>query len=213
MEFLIGWIIFTGVQLAATMSPGPAFAVLMRNIVKYGRKGGLFTALGLGAGVGLHAALALCGMAIILAQVSWMFELVKYIGAAYLVYIGVKGLKAKPEGTPKLDVDMAKGVEHEPISAFRALQIGFWTNALNPKAVIFFTAIFTQFIEPDAALSVLVLYGFTSVIVEILWFSLLALILTIPSVGRSFKALQHGVERVCGGLLVALGIKLALSKI
>jgi len=73
--------------------------------------------------------------------------------------------------------------------------------------------VFAQFIAPDAGLGTLALYGTTSVLIEMLWFGGLAIVLTVPSVRRVFRALQHWIERVCGGLLVALGVKLALSKI
>ncbi|MCB1720519.1 MAG: LysE family transporter [Rhodospirillales bacterium] len=210
MEFFIAWLVFASVQLAATMSPGPAFAMQMRNIVKYGRRGGIYTAIGLGAGVGAHVAFVLCGLAAIMAKSVTAFALIKYVGAAYLIYIGIKALKAKPDTT---QIPNAQALtNYENISAFKAFQIGLWTNVLNPKAVVFFTAIFTQFIAPNSSSSTLVLYGLTSVAIEILWFSSLAIILTVPVVRHTFRRLQHWIERICGGLLLALGVRLALSK-
>ncbi|MCB9983768.1 MAG: LysE family translocator [Rhodospirillales bacterium] len=210
MEPFIAWLIFASVQLAATMSPGPAFAMQMRNIVKYGRHGGIYTAIGLGAGVGAHVAFVLCGLAAIMAQSVTAFMLIKYVGAAYLIYIGIKAIRAKPDTSQIPDTQALENYEN--ISALKAFQIGLWTNLLNPKAIVFFTAVFTQFIAPNASVSTLILYGFTSITIETLWFSGLTIVLTFSVVRRTFRRLQHWIERVCGGLLMALGVRLALSK-
>ncbi|MBX2834209.1 MAG: LysE family translocator [Micavibrio sp.] len=212
MEILITWLLFIAVQLAATMSPGPAFAMSVRNSMSFGRKGGVMTALGLGLGVGFHTVLVLGGLALVLSQSVILFQAIKYIGAAYLVYVGFKALRAKAPNVS--DIPKAKDeLDYRHISAFKAIWMGLLTNALNPKAVIFFTAVFTQFISPDAPLGIMVLYAATVMIVEAGWFSLLAVLLTHEKVNRKVRAAGHWIERVCGGLMVGLGVKLALSKI
>lgn len=211
MEFLLSWLLFASIQLAASMSPGPAFAMQIRAIIKYGRKGGIFTALGLGAGIAVHVILTLGGLVTVMAHAEGLFIAIKYLGAAYLAYIGIKALKAKPQNETIPTAENVK--DFETISALKALQIGFWTNVLNPKAVVFFTAVFTQFIAPDAGVPSLLLYGATSIAVESLWFIGLTIVLTVPPVRRTFRRIQHWIERVCGGLLLALGVRLALSKI
>ena len=212
MDFFLKWLLFAGVQTAATISPGPAFAMVVRNAVIYDRRTGLFTSVGLGLGVGVHVALTLGGIAVILAHSIWLFNVVKYGGAAYLVYMGVKALQARKPIAEPADNDGRPQSAKRQINALQALRIGFLTNLLNPKAVVFFTAVFTQFIEPQASAATLIFYGMTSVIVEILWFSLLTSFLNDERVKSKFKAVSHWIERCCGGLLLTLGVRLALSK-
>jgi RhtB (resistance to homoserine/threonine) family protein len=208
----LAWCLFAAVQMAATMSPGPAFAVSVRNVMAYGRRGGIFTALGFGVGVGAHVVFVLCGLSVVITQSVLLFSIIKYAGAAYLVYIGVKAvLSKKAEGQPQTDL-IVEDVPKARISDWKAFRVGVLTNLLNPKAVVFFTAVFTQFIDFNAGMHVLALYGLTSVFIEIIWFSLLAVFLTHARIHAVFKAFAHWIERVCGGLMVALGVKLALSK-
>lgn len=217
MEFLTAWLLIAAVQLAATLSPGPAFAMALRNALAYDRRAGIFTAIGLGAGVGAHVLFVLCGLAFILSQSVFLFTAIKYIGAAYLLYVGSKALFAKKAADEENAGQNLKSALQEqpagrPCSDLKALRMGFLTNLLNPKAVIFFTAVFTQFIDPHTPTGIVALYGATSVVIEIGWFATLALILTHKSVKARFMRISHWIERVCGGLLMALGVRLALSK-
>lgn len=220
MEFLAKWLLLTGITTAATLSPGPAFAVSVRNALAYNRRAGLLTALGLGAGVGAHALFALCGIALIIAQSVMIFNAIKYAGAAYLIFIGVQSLRKRAK--PADSNNTAKSAQSIPpvktqeasknISDAKAFKIGFLTNILNPKTVIFFTAIFTQFITPDTSHSVMALYLLTCTAIETIWFSAVSTLLTNSAIKARFTKIAHWVERICGGLLIALGVKLALSK-
>ena len=214
MEFFIAWLILASVHLAATMSPGPAFAVAVRNSLAYGRRAGILTAIGLGLGLTGHVVLTLCGIAVVISQSVLLFNLIKYAGAAYLIYMGVKALMARKtiEGDDEKNPLDTKP-KNKAISDLKALQIGFLTNMLNPKAVLFFTAIFSQFIAPETPWPVLTLYGMTSVIIEAGWFSGLAIVLTNTHVKARISGFVHWIERICGGLFIALGVRLALSKI
>jgi RhtB (resistance to homoserine/threonine) family protein len=212
MDFLLKWLLFTGVQIAATMSPGPAFAMTVRSALAHDRRAGLFTALGLGLGVGAHVVFVLCGITVILARSEIIFTLVKYAGAAYLVFAGIKSLQARARSAEP-SAQQAGEATPAPISPLRAIRAGLLTNLLNPKAFVYFTAVFTQFIEPGTPPAILTLFGLTSVAVEILWFSLLTLVLTDTRIKARFLAVSHWIERACGGLLIALGIRLAFSKI
>ncbi|MGH1404721.1 MAG: LysE family translocator [Alphaproteobacteria bacterium] len=211
MEFLLAWMLIASVQLVATMSPGPAFVMAVRYCVSYGRKASVFLALGLGFGIAVHVVFALAGLSFIIAQSVFLYNLIKYMGAAYLVYIGIKGLRSMKS---KKRQDAASQADHnqKPISSGKAIVTGFLTNVLNPKAVVFFTAVFSQFIGVDTSFSLVLLYGLTSVAIEILWFIGLAIILTNSSVKKRFMGFIHWVEGVCGGLMIALGVKLVLSK-
>lgn len=208
MEIILAWMLFLIVDIAAAMSPGPAFVALVRNAMAYDRKIGVATALGLALGVGAHVILVLGGIAFLITKSVFMFNVIKYGGAGYLIYVGVKSLRT---GGKKVVVS-AEDKCPKAITIKQAVMYGFLTNLLNPKAVVFFTAVFAQFIHPSMSFSVQMLYGLTPICVEFLWFSSLAIILTNTSIKRRFMNVMHWVERLCGGLMIGLGLKLALFK-
>lgn len=209
MTLFFHWLLMASVQAAATISPGPAFVVAVRNAMAYDRRTGIFTAFGLGLGVAVHVLVVLCGLAVLLQHYTFVFDFIRYAGAAYLIYIGSKALitRRKPKAVSTEVVPERAG-----ISARKAVSIGFLTNLLNPKAVVFFTAVFTQFIGPGTPFWVMALYGATSVVIEIAWFSGVAVVLTDRRIKERFMGAVHWVERTCGGLMIGLGIKLAFSK-
>ena len=192
-DYLLPWLTLMGVQVIEIASPGPAFAMTVRNATVHGRRAGIMTAIGLGQGVGLHVFLVLTGISIILMKMPLLFYFIKYAGAAYLIYIGVKGLMAKPRA-------------HGRRRSFIAI-------ALNPKAWIYFSAVFSQFITPETPVQVLVLYGASDVFIETFWFAGLSVFLTYPLIQQRFLAFSHWIDRVCGAALAGLGIKMALSKL
>ncbi|MGH1456090.1 MAG: LysE family transporter [Alphaproteobacteria bacterium] len=213
MELFLAWLVIASVQLAATMSPGPAFVVAVRNAIAYDRKTGIATAFGLSLGVLAHVSFVLCGIALIVAQSVWLFSFIKYAGAAYLFYIGVKAIIASRKvKMPSIEINDDIQPAKLMISVRKAIVTGFLTNLLNPKAVVFFTAVFTQFINADTSFQVLALYGLTSVAIEFLWFAGVAIFLTHSRIRAVFLSYMRWVEGICGGLMVGLGIKLALSK-
>ncbi len=215
MELFLQWALLASVQLAATMSPGPAFVVSVRNSMAHSRSVGVFTSLGLALGVGAHVVFVLVGISLVISQSVILFSIVKYAGAAYLCYVGIKAIffsKKRGEEQPLGEVDQNISPAKKAMSTRQAIMNGFLTNLLNPKAVVFFTAVYTQFIGVDTPLSIHLLYGVTSIVIEFLWFAGVAIVLTNPRVKRKFMSVMHWVERSCGGLMVALGVKLALSK-
>ena len=212
MELFLKWALMASVQLAATMSPGPAFVVSVRNSMAYNRSVGVFTALGLSLGVAAHVVFVLAGISFIIAQSVFLFNFIKYAGAAYLFYIGVKALffsKKRENGAEKNDdTSNRKG----DMSVRKAIVNGFLTNLLNPKAVVFFTAVYTQFISIDTPFFMHMAYGLTSIFIEFLWFAGVAVVLTNPRVKAKFMRVMHWIERGCGGLMIGLGVKLAFTK-
>ncbi len=209
MEFLTLWLAFALIDFVATLSPGPAFAMTVRIAVANSRKIAVIFALGLGVGIAVQVATILLGMGVVIAQSILLFNLIKYAGAAYLVYIGIKGLKSRKR--KKLG---ANNIQIKPdLSLCAAFCQGVITNVLNPKAVVFFTAVYAQFISPETTQWQKLVLGSTSVCFEILWFSTLAVFLTNPAIKAKFMSIVHWIERTCGGLLVTLGVKLAISKV
>ncbi len=209
-EFLLPWLMLCVVNLVATMSPGPAFAMTVKNSIAYDRKAGILTAIGLGLAVGVHVALLAAGISILLVHMPMLFLAIKYSGALYLIFIGIKALRAKPHNpesktTTKNKKDAIPG-------SMSFLTQGFITNLLNPKGFVFFVTVYVQFIDLHTPAIILILYGITTMIIETAWFSGLAMVLTHTAIKARFLNISHWIERICGGLLITLGVKLLLDK-
>lgn len=196
--------------LLLNLMPGPDVLLVMTRSAAQGWRAGSAAALGIGSGVMLHVLAAAIGLSALLATSATAFTLVKWIGAAYIVYVGVKLLRqtsaaqaAAPLATP-------------PKLGYRKIFLqGFLTNVLNPKVAIFFLAFVPQFISADApskALAFVILGGIFNVN-SMLWCHFLAVSTAFAS--RRLKPaprLTGWLNRVTGGLFIALGLKLALSK-
>ena len=195
------------VHLLAVASPGPDFAMVLRQSIVVGRTPALWTSIGIGLGILVHVAYCLLGLGLVISQSIVLFNLIKLIGACYLLYVGWKSLRAQPaEQTAE---NPAGGV---PIpAAAQALRIGFLTNALNPKATLFFLSLFSVVISHDTPAAVQLGYGLYMSLATAAWFCGLSLFLTQPKVRRFFSRFGHWAERLMGALLLALGLKLALS--
>lgn len=202
------WLMISSIILMAVISPGPDLVVTLRNAVMYSRRAGIMTALGIALGVGIHVSYCIIGVAALIAHSPALFSVIKYCGAAYLIYIGIKALRSK--GTEQLETGDASTAT--VFGASRAFRSGFLTNLLNPKATLFFFALFTQVIDPQTPVSIQVLYGLTAVLTSALWFSIVAFWLTDSRIKGGFLRFSKLIDRATGGLLVALGIRLALLK-
>ena len=192
----------------ALASPGPDFVMAVRNSVMGSRKAGIFTAIGFGLGVAIHVAYCLAGLALVISQSVMLFNVIKWIGAAYLFYVGYQALKSKGYTQPE-----EGALEKPAMTAIQALRSGFITNLFNPKATLFFLALFTQILSPDIDLAAKIVYGLTCIVMTMLWFSIVATVLTTPKIRNAFLRAAKWIDRVCGGLFVALGVKLAVTKL
>jgi len=173
----------------------------------YSRKTGIYSALGLGLGILVHVTYSLIGIGYIISKSIVIFSTIKFIGAGYLVYIGYKSLKAKP--TKNVGEEF---VEKKQMGKWASVKNGFLTNALNPKATLFFLALFTQVIHTSTPLGIKILYGAEMSTMTFVWFAFVAVVLSHQKIKKPFVKVQHYVERTMGAVLILLGIKVALSK-
>ncbi|MBL4694259.1 LysE family translocator [Candidatus Gracilibacteria bacterium] len=195
------------IHFLAVVSPGPDFAVVAKNSLVHNRKVGIYTAFGISIGICVHVFYSLIGIGLIISQSVVLFSTIKLIGAAYLIYIGIKALRSKAN-TLKISSEKTQKTP----SAKEAIKIGFLTNALNPKATIFFLAVFTQVIDPSTPKSVQVIYGLVMFINTFLLFTLISIGLSQKMIKKQFSKFQHHIERTMGAILIGLGIKIAISK-
>ena len=207
MEYLalIGTV--TIIHLLAVISPGPDFIMACRNSLTYSRKTGIWTAVGFGFGIAVHIFYSLAGLALIISKSILLFNAIKFLGAGYLIYIGLKSVLSKSS-----KIELGEHDKKEDITRFAAVRIGFLTNVLNPKATLFFLSLFTLVISPETPLPIMGIMGAIMIINTMLWFSLVAVFLTQKRIRSIFEKFQGVFNKTLGGLLIALGIKVALTE-
>lgn len=195
----------TFVALLAVISPGPDFVIVIRNSLLYSKKVGLCTAWGIALGTMVWIALSLVGVSLVLSKAVIAFTVIKYVGAAYLVYIGWKSLRARP-----MDLESGEAKSRE-MSARAAFMTGLLTNLLNPKAALFFVSFFSVILSPETPAFMRIVYGAEISLIALVWFSLVATVLSFGSIKNLFRKIGVWIERATGALLMALGAKLAVS--
>jgi len=206
--FLTQFLTVALVHFLAVISPGPDFAMVTRNSLLYSRKAGVYTSIGLALGIAVHVAYSLLGIGLLISNSIVLFSIIKYVGAAYLIYIGYKSLKTKQQSIQE-SKDLL--VPEKQVSAFYSIRIGFLTNVLNPKATLFMLALFTQVISPATPKMIQILYGLEMVVATFVWFSLVSIFFSNSHIRVKICKYQHYIEKVTGGVLIALGIKVALT--
>lgn len=201
MEFS-SWLALVAICVVGAMSPGPSLAVVMRNTIRGGRSHGVLTAIGHGAGVGLYALLTALGLALIIANNPLLFNVIRYGGAAFLAWLGVKALLAKPKG-------MAAAETHEIAGRQGAFE-GFMVAFLNPQLAIFFVALFSQFVHTDTNWQQSLIMMFTAGGIDGVWYVLVALVLSRGPVLAWLNAKSVWLDRLSGLVLLGLAIKVVL---
>lgn len=195
-----------GVHFLAVISPGPDFAVTISQSVRHGRKTGVLTALGIGSGISIHVLYALLGVSVLLHAWPWLNWAVRCLGGLYLLYLGIKLLRARPS-----PVDAETGQPAiKGVTAHRAFMTGFLTNATNPKAMLFFLAIFTTIVSPATPMRIQIGFGVWMCCTTAIWFCLVSFLFSTARVRRRFEQLGHWFERVMGGLLILFAARLFL---
>lgn len=195
--------------LILNLTPGAdTFYILGRSIAQ-GKKAGVLSALGISTGAVFHIIFATLGLSVILAKSAMAFEIVKYLGAAYLVFLGLKTIFKKAEG--KFELKNENGTVNYKKIYFS----GIMTNILNPKVALFFLAFLPQFIDPNYVQNSLpfLILGITFLLTGTIWCLILALFASKLSnrIRKNYK-IKMWLDKITGGIFVALGIKLALMK-
>ncbi|PIQ77601.1 amino acid transporter [Candidatus Peregrinibacteria bacterium CG11_big_fil_rev_8_21_14_0_20_46_8] len=209
---MTAFLTFATIHILGMMSPGPDMAIVTRNALKYNRRIALFTTLGIVLGLMVHVSYSLLGLSVIIKQSILLFNLVKYLGAAYLIYIGLKSLRAKPQPLHEIQAQVGKAARAQTITSGAALRMGFLCNVLNPKATLFLFSLFTQVMAPNTPLLIQSLYGFFILGTALMWFGALALLFSHADIKQRFAKIQHHIERAFGAILIALGLKVALKE-
>ena len=198
---------YIAVVLGFVFIPGPATLLTVARATSSGTKVGIATGAGIAAGDVFHTVMAMVGISAIIATSAALFSIVKYIGAAYLVYLGIRAIIEKMPANP------AAGAL--AISAGKAFRQAILTEVLNPKTALFFLAFLPQFVRPENG-SVMLQLTILGVIFVML--GLLSTVVFAVSAGRLGTFLRRNPRvlkwqgKIVGGIYCALGVRLALQQ-
>lgn len=189
----------------AVVSPGPDFVIVTRQTLAHGRAAGIRTALGVACAIGIHVGYSLFGLAWLIQQYPPLLTVLRYIGAALLLWIGWGALRARPAAA-----ETAPQAAH---AASRDFAIGFFTNALNVKAMLFFVALCSAVLGAGATVPLRLALGAWMILATGAWFSFLAWTLGHRRVRQRLGAWSHWIERAMGVILLLLGASLLLESL
>ena len=195
----------------AVMSPGPDFIIVTRNSLRYSKRVGIATAVGIVCGNVWWISASIAGVSYLVSTTMLLFAFMKWCGAAYLVYLGARSLFSRkpvsPMGSGKEPVRVAGG----DLSIAAGFRMGILTNALNPKCALFYISLFSVVITPHTPRLFQWLYGGVIMMIALVWFCLLATVLSFPRIRNKFERFAVWIERITGLILIALGVRVALG--
>ena len=196
---LATWLAVVSICALGAMSPGPSLAVVLRHTLAGGRRHGVVAALTHGLGIGLYALACISGLAFLIITSPTLFQAFQWAGAAYLVWLGWKGLRAKPADELNLE---------PPASARGAARDGFLVVFANPKIAVFFIALFSQVIGPESSLPAKLAYAATAMVIDAAWYLIVAWGFSNPAWLPWLQARSVWLERLFGVVLIALAGRL-----
>ncbi|NLY12425.1 MAG: LysE family transporter [Gammaproteobacteria bacterium] len=207
MDLLQGLLLITCIHILAAASPGPDFILVSQQTLTNGKKAGLMCSIGIALGLSIHIVYSAFGLAAVIVNSANALWVIKILGGGYLLYLGVKGLGSKPISHPE-----DQNVKVIKYSAKKSIGMGFLCNALNPKAPIYFLSLFTVVLSPDMPVYQIAIYGIWMMVIQLAWFSTVVGVLSRPRVNQHFKKFGHWIDRILGGAMIALGIKVIATR-
>ena len=209
-------LIFVAAGLLLNLTPGPDVLYIVSNALRGGARVGMVAALGITTGCFVHIFAAAVGVSALMAASATAFTLLKWLGAAYLVVVGVRLLFSKADDAMKLEAHGADSTRATGGNSYKLVFLrGFWTNALNPKVALFFLAFLPQFIAPTVEHKPLtflllgLLFNFNG-----LWINLGWALAAAWLAGRAtvVQRSMHWLDRMAGVMFIGFGIKLAFTQ-
>jgi len=198
------------VHFLAVILPGPDFAITVRNTIRFGVRIGYITAIGIGAGISIHVFYTLVGLGLIIQHHTWLMSIFRICGALYLIYLGWGLLRNHSSSV----IDSNENIDSTQIlSQWKAFSIGFMTNALNPKATIFFLAIFTTLVNPQTPMKIQIFYGIWMCMINALWFIVVAVLFSQPIVRNKFLSMGRKFETFIGIVFIIFAMNLIFTSL
>ena len=198
MEFLT----VASLHLFAVASPGPDFALVIRQCFRYGKKSAIWTSLGISVGILFHVSLSLIGLGLLITYQPSIFNGLKILASLYILYLGVVSIFNKSI----LHLDKKK--KSSTTLYLRCFLSGLITNTLNPKAFLFFITVFTLVISPSTSQILQGIYGLYMSLAPFLWFAMISIIFTNKSMTYKYVDFLPWIERIMGFILVIISIQI-----
>ena len=192
------WFQFALVCIIGAMSPGPSLAVVIRNNINYNRIAGIMTSIGHGLGVGVYATLAVIGLGFILQTNQTLFLLIQILGLIFLFFLGLLFIFQKQS------IEKINNKQNQ-LNSF--LQ-GFLVAIINPKMLIWFTAIYSQFISIEANIIFNLILIFTASIIDAVWYIVVSLVITGYGVKNFLISKKKLIQKITGSILLIISLSL-----
>jgi RhtB (resistance to homoserine/threonine) family protein len=203
------WTDFITIALAhflAVASPGPDFTIVAQHSLTAGRRTAYWTSAGIGLGILVHVTYALLGIGWMMRENALLFEGIKVAGAVYLIYLGWRGLRSQKPSAAQTSPQSAS----HPLTGLQALRTGFITNVLNPKATLFFVALFSVVVSTATPRWALAVYGVWMSLATLLWFIGIATLFGHPRIRNRLVSHTHWIDRCMGLVLLGIGLHLLI---
>ncbi len=196
------------IQILAIFSPGPDFTLVVRNTLLYSKRKGFFTVLGITFGEIIHFIYNILGINII-SKIPWLLKVIGIIGGIYIIYIGINSLNAGLKyfkNKSKNNKEFYNDKLNQNISEFKAFKMGFLTNILNPKAILFFISVFSSIIDNNTSKTVMIIFCFEFIIIAFICFNIVVQLFSINLIRNIFYKNSNWVEIICGILFIIIGL-------
>ena len=197
MEFLTIAIL----HFFAVSSPGPDYIIVTRQSIRSGRSAALFTSLGIAFGILVHSFAAMTGLTYIISSNPFIFLCLKILAAFYLMYLGF------------ISIFKSSSISHSSKDSLYSFRIGFITNVLNPKAILFFVTVFSIVLDSATSLILLAFYGSYMAVATFIWFSLVAYLFTNPEMVRKYSDFLAKFEKILGCVLLFIAFQILIYEL
>ena len=200
---LFVWFQFALVCIVGAMSPGPSLALVIRNNISYNRLAGIMTSIGHGLGIAVYATMAVFGLGLILQTNQSLFLLIQVLGLIFLFFLGVLFIFQKNS-----DKIISKNKDQKQINSFFQ---GFLIAIINPKILIWFTAIYSQFISVEANMTFNIILISTASIIDATWYIIISLIITGYGIKNFLIDKKDLIQKITGLILLIISLSLLLN--
>jgi len=197
---LTTWLSLFTISILGAMSPGPSLAMVAKHSLAGGRKNGISTAWAHASGIAIYAFVTLVGLAVVLHKCPTVFKGVSYCGALYLAWLGYNALRSKGGVAEKMESGRAVPLK-------QSAKEGFFISMMNPKISLFFIALFSQFVAAGNELFSKALIVMTPFMVDGLWYTFIAFILSTPRFLEQLRSRAVLIDRLSGVVLIVLAVK------
>ena len=196
------------VHFLAVISPGPDFSIVLKQSIKNGKKSALLTSLGISLGILIHVSYCILGIGYFISSNVYVYNIIKYLGATYLAFIGISSFFTK-----NVELDYKKSNSFVELGNYvnKPFVVGFLTNVLNPKATLFFLALFAFIIDSNTSFGLQIFYGLWMCFTTGLWFCFVSILISSYYFKKIITKYSIIIDRLLGLVLIYISIKILFS--